>query len=775
MTRYLTPSKISLLAVVSIYTEGVVPNSAIVPVLSFLVSHLLPIPPPPSSNPNPSTISSTTLTPQDKIHAIPITAFETATSSLPSSIPGRTVWDLLLKKLWNLDCSDALDEFFASVSSMLVKTREEQIADRNNGIAPQTGRMLLSRSSPLGAFVRRAQLEYTRLQFHDAVALWKGFVKYRLPTQLVWAKRNPLGSQAVVDVNLLELGLDLTSPLAEVVYGPLEEGGDVEVGMSTRDIERLLDFQVGEMQGNGCRITPEMRSRLEQMILSGVSIPSSQHYIKFLDSWKAGDYTSSFDHLHRYFDYTIQNRDRTFYQYALLNLAILQADFGCHGEAVLAMQESISIARETHDMNCLNFCMSWLYHFGKAFPDEMKDVQNTGMLGSEKEGLAFLQAKARETEMWSLLGTSLLSEAKLELQSGESVASAFEHIVKASFLNVTKDLPNSAGPQLMLQASAYIRIGVAHLAWSNCEVFRECYAKHAPFEDNLRVGCRSSLMLAAKGNYEQSIARLNEVSSDSLRVLKNQQSWTVFCGLLKLQRQLHRDDKLAAEHLIPQLHACAPPDAELAMTLSLLEVDYLMRKGDYTGALKIIEQNAQSIRQENFDVATQVKLLVVKARIFEQTQQPERGFSLAMRAASIAHRSRYLPGLWESIGVLSVILMTFKEFEAALEILESIVPQVLECEDAYLTARTYSLLVDASMGLAGQAQRDKVRQKEHMARAVEFIDCAFESYSNVEDVAGQCEMMAKKATVMHLSGDLVLANDYAAKYLDLKRQAAVER
>lgn len=113
----------------------------------------------------------------------------------------------------------------------------------------------------------------------------------------------------------------------------------------------------------------------------------------------------------------MQSRDRTFYQYALLNLAILHADFGCHNEAVSAIQEAISIARETHDMNCLNFCMSWLYHFGKAHPDALKDVQNTGMLGSEKESLAFLQAKAKETEMWSLLSTSMLSEAKLELQN----------------------------------------------------------------------------------------------------------------------------------------------------------------------------------------------------------------------------------------------------------------------------------------------------------------------------------------------------------------------
>lgn len=113
----------------------------------------------------------------------------------------------------------------------------------------------------------------------------------------------------------------------------------------------------------------------------------------------------------------MHSRDRSAYQYALLNLAVLQADFGCYGEAVSAMQEAVSIARESHDMNCLNFCMSWLYHFGKAFPDQMKDVQNTGMLGNEKEGLTFLKAKAKETEMWSLLSTTLLSEAKLELQN----------------------------------------------------------------------------------------------------------------------------------------------------------------------------------------------------------------------------------------------------------------------------------------------------------------------------------------------------------------------
>lgn len=46
----------------------------------------------------------------------------------------------------------------------------------------------------------------------------------------------------------------------------------------------------------------------------------------------------------------------------------------------------------------------------------------------------------------------------------------------------------------------------------------------------------------------------------------------------------------------------------------------------------------------------------------------------------------------------------------------------------------------------------------------------FPEYSRIKDIKGQSEMIAKKATIMHLVGDLELANDYAAKYLDLKKK-----
>lgn len=211
--------------------------------------------------------------------------------------------------------------------------------------------------------------------------------------------------------------------------------------------------------------------------------------------------------------------------------------------------------------------------------------------------------------------------------------------------------------------------------------------------------------------------------------------------------------------------------------------------------MAIVEGIAQTMRQENFDVLAQIRLLCFKARILEKTGLPQRGFSLAMRAASIAHRCRVLPGLWEAIGVLATVLLSMREFEAAAEMMESIMPQVLELDDRYLTARSYSILVDANMGLAGEASSptpsfspddgddeetanrvpDPLKKKEYITRALAYIDCSYDEYEAIEDLLGQCEMMAKKATVMHLSGDLVLANDYAAKYLDLRKGALRER
>ena len=231
MSRYLTPAKVGLLALISTYARGVVPTSVTIHVLSFLVQHVITLH---GKDPNPAA-SKPTLT----IHE-----FQKELYELSSGVPGRTVWDLLLKRFWEVDSFDALQHFFDQLSGLLAKTREQLLRDQANGVTDKPGRMRLSRSSPLGIFVRRALVEFTRLQLDDGVALWKSFAAYRESTRSAWRRRNPGAPKAGFDVNL-PFGSD--AKLYKILYNDALRGSN-DLLTSSDDFDTLLEFQIERMQ-----------------------------------------------------------------------------------------------------------------------------------------------------------------------------------------------------------------------------------------------------------------------------------------------------------------------------------------------------------------------------------------------------------------------------------------------------------------------------------------------------------------------------------------------
>ena len=286
MARYLTPSRVSLLSLVAIYTESRVPTAATIPILSFVIDQLIPLDQP----------SNLRVSAGNRSFLLSIEDLQRVTITQASAIPGRTVWDLLLKALWEINSFDTLDAFLTEMSGLLAKTPEEKQRDAELGIPPE-GRMIISRTSPLGTFIRRAQLEYTRLQFHDAVALWESFVAYREPTLSMWKKRNPMAGATTFDVNIESVGLTWDDPLTTIAYaGLLEADASVRGVVSTEDVERLLEFQVEEMQSEavnhaphisltsaetGIRATAEMKAQFRKMLEGNVTVPSLSHYTRY--------------------------------------------------------------------------------------------------------------------------------------------------------------------------------------------------------------------------------------------------------------------------------------------------------------------------------------------------------------------------------------------------------------------------------------------------------------------------------------------------------------
>ncbi|KAK6614656.1 anaphase-promoting complex protein [Botrytis cinerea] len=709
MTRYLTPSKIGLLILIELYTDGIVSTSSTISILSFVLAQLLP-----SSSVKQAGKAST---PQYPI--LDLEAFETLLKqhSAASGHPGRSLWDHFLAKLWKVDSLDALHEFFARLNNLLAKSREDIKKDGEMGIPPPSGDMiLLSRISPFGSFLRKAKIEFERLKFGDVLHLWTTFMRWRQPSKAYWARRGRAvgiwAGDKVLTQGEEDWGLEETETLAHIAYGGLEEE-NAAGSVSTDDVEKLLEFHVEQMQKLGTRMPIEVKSKLKSLLDDSIITPSLSHYLTFLDAWRSGDYPSSFDSLHRYFDYTMQNRDRLFYQYALMNLAVLQADFECYDEAVAAMLETVSTARENKDMACLNFALNWLYHFGKAHPDIIESSGSTSMLGVEKEGLAFLRIKAKETGMWTLWSSSLLSEAKLTLSNGESVASAFEGILKSSHLS-----------------SLWGRLGLVCLSKQYSEIFLRCHAKYGLFDDTLRFTCRIAHYLMERGSYDQAAERLEGLDSNSLRSWKANQYWLRYRGILRLKHDLHTNNLEGADHILTQLLQCdgLEADSDLSFEISTLHIDYLVRRADFGAALSKLEQLASSLKEHGDDINLRVKILTMKAFLQSRTGRPEKGFSVAVRAASIAWRARLMPALWAAMGAVANILVALSEFQAACQIVTAIIPRALECENCSLSAQLYSCLAESFMGLAGQAAAGDPRRTENLTKSLEFLDRAFKEF-----------------------------------------------
>lgn len=144
-----------------------------------------------------------------------------------------------------------------------------------------------------------------------------------------------------------------------------------------------------------------------------------------------------------------------------------------------------------------------------------------------------------------------------------------------------------------------------------------------------------------------------------------------------------------------------------------------------------------------------------------------KALSLALRAAAISWRSRLFPMIFQSLVVISIILIDLSQFETAYDLMDRIMPQVLECEDALLNAQCFSVLADSLVGSAGKKAGTERREELH--RALEFMDRAGAEFARLGDEQGRAGVMGKKARVMDFLGDIAVRDEVVKLYVQLAR------
>lgn len=349
MPRYLTPPKLTLLLLTDLYiSSDQIASTSKLNVLSFIASQINTPSDYDDNNIEESVTSSTT--------SSDITAFSESLSQSQSTIPGRSVYDILLQRVWDLDGLDSLFALFQQLNALITPSPafSEEPRERQANIVPPK----ISKASPLGQFVRRCGVEFTRLQLFDGQTLWEAFASHRGPSYETWASRNPDAAK-----RQRQRHADDNPAWATSGTSKREESGDNQTSnyTSTADTTNLLTFSISRLQNLGSRVPASLKSRLQDFLSTSTSgTESLPHFLSFFDHWRAGQYTSALESLHRYFDYSLisqagngnggDGRDgqggmRGLYQYALLHLSVLHADFGHWEAAGESMEECIATGK----------------------------------------------------------------------------------------------------------------------------------------------------------------------------------------------------------------------------------------------------------------------------------------------------------------------------------------------------------------------------------------------------------------------------------------------
>ena len=323
MPRYLTPTRIGLLVLVELYLSEDVASSARLNLLELIASPICA----PSGTESSNQAKATDLASSD------VAVFADALASLPSAIPGRTSYDIFLQRIWCFSGLNSLHELF---------DRSEQLVSQPAAEAlPQKHR--ISRASPLGQFLRRCCIEFTRLHFAETQALWTAVAQFRDSTYDAWASKNPDAAQRALSNEDSVAGSSSVVPIASAA---------VALHTSAEDRERLLAFSIHRLQKLGGRIPHGVKAKLGEWISdqhdSGAQ--SLQHFMAFFEHWRSGQYSMALESLHQYFDYSLVAKTgsenmRVYYQYALLHLSVLHAEFECWEESVDSMNECIATGK----------------------------------------------------------------------------------------------------------------------------------------------------------------------------------------------------------------------------------------------------------------------------------------------------------------------------------------------------------------------------------------------------------------------------------------------
>ncbi|KAF9157126.1 anaphase promoting complex subunit 5 [Linnemannia schmuckeri] len=635
-----------------------------------------------------------------------------------SSEVGQIVWKHLKDTLKRIKSPHHLNEFFMCKlehdpmdDPMEESGREIGLADLihdpnpNVIVVENDTRILLEPSSVLGLYVRKARIEFRKLSFEEVCKCYTALEIYSS------ALDHPT----------------VPSPTDRRQYSQSPGGSAL---MSLFDVEKYLDTQTDKLSDPSQSSIPDDLLAHVYEIQSRMPALAKTHYITCLHAQQMGDFEIAIQSLYRFFDYCISMQDQVLYQYALLNLAMLHARFSNYDQALIALEETIEMARSQLDQECLSYASNWLNRMTRTIPGTGSDM-------NKAQTLAELAGEMDEQSSQYLTSLNELNNAK-QLQ-GESTPRALESLVKASSINMRHSLEGVGGVVNLFQSRIWGAYGNHPLSslYSQLQLkYRPSevdlsdatsgFTKHASdltlnghFEDALRVieQAKSKFPLNSlkAAPWVQTLVQLLQRKAMSSNNLRDAEIWNQQLGSTLLNTPRLNSSNRSANNSMDSLGGASPEgggggsggtgsgagatqDAQLDDTSLELQLDILLQNA----LLSVLVDQRQSgvhqlseglaVLQQNQWYGTNkftIIYLLALAEIFMDSENAISAVPLLLTAATLSEDSFQRPLLLLVKLRLAEVLLYLDNVQHAKDLVDSIMSMALNQGDMFVQALAY--------------------------------------------------------------------------------------
>ncbi|KFH68460.1 hypothetical protein MVEG_05275 [Podila verticillata NRRL 6337] len=391
---------------------------------------------------------------------------------------GQAAWDHLQAILMRIKCTYHLSDFM--VGKLENEIGENSSSTRPVGLAglvipsddPMTANVQggLDPTSILGLYIRKAQIEFRKLLFECACQLFSALETYKAS---LYKKDN-------------------------------FPGQDGQVVQSVYDAEKYLDLQTQHLSNPSLQDIPNEVLEHVQNIQLRMPTVAKSHYVMCLQAQQTGNFEMAIQSLHQFFDYCMSMQDQALYQYALLNLAILHARFGHFDQARFAIRETVEVARDNMDQECLSYALSWhdrLTGTGATSSAEMSEARNLANLSGRAEGQPFHYLQ------------SLGELIKAKQLQGESTSRTLEALVRSSSINLRHSLDGVGGVVQLLQSRTWEAYGNAPLSSLYSQLQHHFRPSESDMNDAASSLSKFASDLALTGQYQDALRVLEQAKT----------------------------------------------------------------------------------------------------------------------------------------------------------------------------------------------------------------------------------------------------------------------